>query len=49
MGEGLGKSGRLALVGDSPYTYVNLQNLTSAKKQVIVMRILKLVTQGEHP
>jgi hypothetical protein len=24
MGEGLGKSGRLALVGDSPYTYVIL-------------------------
>jgi hypothetical protein len=24
MGEGLGKSGRLALVGDSPYTYVRV-------------------------
>jgi hypothetical protein len=24
MGEGLGKSGRLALVGDSPYTYVSM-------------------------
>jgi hypothetical protein len=30
-------------------TIANLQNLTSAKEQVIVMRILKLVTQEESP
>jgi uncharacterized protein YoaH (UPF0181 family) len=27
----------------------NLQNLTTAKEQVVVAYILKLVTQGEHP
>jgi hypothetical protein len=30
-------------------TIANLQNLTSAKEQVIIIRILKLVTQGESP
>jgi transposase-like protein len=30
-------------------TIANSQNLTSAKEQVIVMRILKLVTRGESP
>jgi hypothetical protein len=30
-------------------TIANSQNLTSAKEQVIVIRILKLVTRGESP